>query len=131
VGQQDLEFPLVVKLDQPAAGAAAELLRSGQRWAVVLDDEGALHGWVDSRTLVAGGGLVRDHTRRMEAWIPLGGSLKQAMAEMLTHDAGWVAVLDGGRYLGVLTPATLHSALRHSVTEESGQEQEPSVASLG
>ena len=34
---------------------------------------------------------------------------------MLQYDAGWIAVLDRDRYLGVLTPATLHAALRRSV----------------
>ena len=42
-------------------------------------------------------------------------SLKTAFAEMLQHDAGWVAVLDGARYVGVLTPDDLHAALRRSV----------------
>jgi len=56
----------------------------------------------------------------MEAWVPVGASLKQAFSEMLQHDAGWVAVLDGDRYLGVLTPATLHEALRRSVQDGAG-----------
>jgi osmoprotectant transport system ATP-binding protein len=30
-----------------------------------------------------------------------------------------VAVLDGDRYLGVLTPATLHEALRRSVVADA------------
>jgi osmoprotectant transport system ATP-binding protein len=34
---------------------------------------------------------------------------------MLQHDAGWIAVLDGDRYLGVLTPSSLHGALRRSI----------------
>ena len=34
---------------------------------------------------------------------------------MLQHDAGWVAVLDGDKFCGVLTPAMLHGALRRSV----------------
>jgi osmoprotectant transport system ATP-binding protein len=54
----------------------------------------------------------------MEAWVPVGTSLKAAFSEMLQHDAGWVAVLDGDRYLGVLTPATLHEALRRSVESD-------------
>jgi hypothetical protein len=37
---------------------------------------------------------------------------------MLKHDAGWIAVLDGDRYLGVLTPATLHEALRRSIESD-------------
>ena len=50
--------------------------------------------------------------------MPADASLKAAFAEMLQHDAGWVAVLDGERYLGVLTPDTLHAALRRSVEGE-------------
>ena len=39
-----------------------------------------------------------------------------AFGEMLQHDAGWVAVLEHGtRFLGVLTPQTLHEALRRSI----------------
>jgi osmoprotectant transport system ATP-binding protein len=34
---------------------------------------------------------------------------------MLQMEAGWVAVLDGERFLGVLTPESLHAALRRSV----------------
>ncbi len=45
-------------------------------------------------------------------------SLKAAFAEMLQHDAGWVAVLDRDHYLGVLTPEALHAALRRSVGGE-------------
>ena len=51
--------------------------------------------------------------------MPVGSSLKHAFSMMLQHDAGWVAVLDGERYLGVLTPATLHEALRRSVEAEA------------
>jgi osmoprotectant transport system ATP-binding protein len=51
--------------------------------------------------------------------VPVGSSLKHAFSMMLQHDAGWVAVLDDEHYLGVLTPATLHEALRRSVEAES------------
>ena len=64
------------------------------------------------------GGSVGDHARRMPAWLPPGASLKQAFSAMLQHDAGWIAVLDGpgaDRFLGVLTPAALHEALRRSI----------------
>jgi osmoprotectant transport system ATP-binding protein len=51
----------------------------------------------------------------MEAWVPVDTSLKTAFATMLQMEAGWVAVLDGDRFLGVLTPESLHAALRRSV----------------
>ena len=125
----DLEHPPVVTLDANAVDARRVLQREMARWAVVLDDAGALHGWVDRDELIVG--KVSDHARRMEAWVPVGDTLKRAMAEMLTHDAGWVAVLDGDRFVGVLTPATLHAALRRSVDADDGVQLEPSVSLLG
>lgn len=55
----------------------------------------------------------------MNAWVPVGAPLKQAFGVMLQHDAGWVAVLDGAHFLGVLTPAKLHEALRRSVDADA------------
>jgi osmoprotectant transport system ATP-binding protein len=62
---------------------------------------------------------VRHHARRMEAWLPVGANLKQAFSVMLQHDAGWIAVVDGQRFLGVLTPARLHEALRRSIDADT------------
>ncbi len=112
----DLVQPPVLRLDDRAPAAAARLRGEDARWAVVLDDAGRLHGWVAAEAL--DGGSVGDHARRMPAWLPPGASLKQAFSAMLQHDAGWIAVLDGpgaDRFLGVLTPAALHEALRRSI----------------
>ena len=114
----DLEQPPLARLDEPTGRAAARLCAQGARWAVVLDAEGDLHGWVGVDALGAGG-LVGDHARRMNSWVPVGASLRQAFGLMLQHDAGWVAVLDGARFLGVLTPAKLHEALRRSVDADA------------
>ncbi|MGW2936460.1 ABC transporter ATP-binding protein [Streptomyces sp. NPDC001156] len=114
----DLEQPPVARLDEPAERAAARLHAQGARWAVVLDADGDLHGWAGAGELGTGG-LVRDHAHRMNSWVPVGASLKQALGVMLQHDAGWVAVLDGAHFLGVLTPAKLHEALRRSVDAEA------------
>jgi osmoprotectant transport system ATP-binding protein len=54
----------------------------------------------------------------MAAWVPVGATLKDAFSVMLLHDAGWVAVLDGDHFLGVLTPDSLHASLRRSVGGE-------------
>jgi glycine/betaine/L-proline transporter ATP-binding subunit len=110
----DLEQPPVVHVTDRLADARAALARSGARWAVVLDDAGHLHGWL-SADRAEGTGTVGDAARRMEAWVPKGASLKTAFATMLQLEAGWVAVLDGDRFLGVLTPESLHAALRRSV----------------
>ena len=114
----DLETPPVVGVDDTLAEARRALGQHAARWAVVLDGQGRLHGWL-GRDRSEGEGRVRDRARRMEAWVPARASLKTAFSEMLTNDAGWIAVLDGERYLGVLTPDSLHAALRRSVTKDA------------
>ncbi|WP_062210490.1 ABC transporter ATP-binding protein [Streptomyces sp. NBRC 109706] len=118
VERADLERPPVVHLADPMADALARMRAEGVRWAVVLDEQDRLHGWVPAAEDRAGreSGEVAAHARRMEAWLPLGASLKTAFSTMLQYDAGWIAVLDDeDRFLGVLTPATLHEALRRSI----------------
>ncbi|MEV6547440.1 betaine/proline/choline family ABC transporter ATP-binding protein [Streptomyces sp. NPDC051597] len=117
IEEGDLEQPPVVRLDDPLPRDL------GAPWAVVLDASGDLHGWISAESATrAKSGTVREHARRMEAWLPLGASLKQAFATMLQHDAGWIAVIDHegtGRFLGVLTPARLHEALRRSIDADA------------
>ena len=75
-------------------------------------------GLADARAVMEradGAGTVASGARRMDAWVPAGTTLKTAFSTMLQHEAGWVAVLDGDRFLGVLTPESLHAALRRSV----------------
>ncbi|WP_431782567.1 ABC transporter ATP-binding protein [Streptomyces chumphonensis] len=126
----DLEQPPVVHLDDRLDRAAARLRADDARWAVVLDDRDALHGWVSAEALTDaadGTATVRAHARRMDAWLPLGASLKQAFATMLQYDAGWVAVLEGERFAGVLTPSRLHEALRRSVATGDGDRPRDAV----
>ncbi|MER5259615.1 MULTISPECIES: betaine/proline/choline family ABC transporter ATP-binding protein [unclassified Streptomyces] len=116
IEEGDLEQPPVLHLDDPLPA------RLDARWAVVLDGENNLHGWISAEHAHGGKGTVRDHARRMEAWLPVGATLKQAFATMLQHDAGWIAVIDKdseGRFLGVLTPARLHEALRRSTAADA------------
>ena len=115
IDETDLEHPPVVDLGDSLADAGAALARAGARWAVVLDEAGDLRGWLSVDRTSGGSGTVANQTRRMEAWVPREAPLKDALAQMLQHDAGWVAVLDGSRFCGVLTPTTLHEALRRSV----------------
>ncbi|MEJ7743900.1 MAG: hypothetical protein WKF73_15980 [Nocardioidaceae bacterium] len=78
-------------------------------------------------------GPVADRVERMDAWVDHDASLKDALATMLQWDAGWIAVLDGEHFLGVLTPNTLHAALRRSIgSEQEGVAlEEVSVSSSG
>lgn len=117
----DLEQPPVVRLDEQLDATARRLAAEDARWAVVLDAEGTLKGWIGAEH-TGKEGTVADRVRRMEAWLPVGATLKQAFSTMLQHDAGWIAVTDesdGGRFLGVLTPARLHEALRRSTAADA------------
>lgn len=115
----DLEHPPTVGVDDTLAEARERLERAGARWAVVVDARGGLRGWI-SRARAEGAGTVGERARRMSAWVGADETLKQAFSVMLQHDAGWVAVLDGDRLLGVLTPESLHVALRRSVDAADG-----------
>jgi len=126
IDDSDLEHPPVVRDDDSLADARAVLSREDARWAVVTTPSGDLRGWlaVDE---AAGSGTVTERGHRMDAWLPRDASLKDALARMLQHDAGWVAVLDGDRFRGVLTPATLHGALRRSVEADDRGVEHASV----
>ncbi|MFJ9848788.1 ABC transporter ATP-binding protein [Streptomyces sp. NPDC101150] len=125
----DLEHPPVVHLDDPAPRAAGRLSADGAPWAVVLDADESPYGWVPAAALAGSdGSTVRDHARRMDARLTLGAPLRQALSTMLQHDAGWIAVQDGDRFLGVLTPARLHAALRRSTTADASNVPRGKVA---
>ena len=54
---------------------------------------------------------------RLEAWVSIDAPLEDALASMLLTDVGWVAVLDGDRFLGVLTPESVYLTLRRSLDD--------------
>jgi osmoprotectant transport system ATP-binding protein len=110
----DLVKPPVVNLDDDLATARRKLDAEQAQWAIALDVDESLHGWI-GRADAEGEGKVAEKAKRLNAWVPVNATLKTAFGEMLTHDAGWIAVVDGNRYLGVLTPESLHAALRKSV----------------
>jgi osmoprotectant transport system ATP-binding protein len=132
IDQLDLQRPPVVHDGDSLADAHATMDSDGARWAVVVDPDNNLRGWIgvdDS----AGSGRVADRAERMDAWVAKDASLKDALSTMLQWDAGWVAVLDGDQFLGVLTPSTLHEALRRSVgaDDEGVRLAEVTVSSTG
>ncbi|MDP9075768.1 MAG: betaine/proline/choline family ABC transporter ATP-binding protein [Actinomycetota bacterium] len=125
----DLDKPPVVQADSALAEARRAMDADDSRWSVVVDVDGRLQGWI-GREESNGDGTVAGRSHRMEAWVPLTASLKQAFSEMLQHDAGWVAVLDGERFVGVLTPDSLHIALRRSVDQADGVDLDASPLRL-
>jgi osmoprotectant transport system ATP-binding protein len=100
--------PGVSMLDARAGAGGAD-----SRWAVVVDGDRGLHGWIDLQPGLAG--PVTEHLVPFEVQLPLGTSLRAAFGEMLQHDVRWIPVVDGQRYLGVVTPNSLHAAMRRSV----------------
>jgi osmoprotectant transport system ATP-binding protein len=117
----DLYMPPVVTPRNTVAEALSATSAAGTHWAAVVDEGGRLLGWIepgrvpDGQSGRVGDGALARYMRPVEAHVPIEASLKTAFAEMLQHDAAWVAVVDKDRYLGVLTPDTLHAALRRSV----------------
>jgi osmoprotectant transport system ATP-binding protein len=114
IAVDDLDHPPVVRpsLTMAEARAAAET-SAESRWAVVVGEDGVLQGWVPLDPGLEG--RVSDRLTRFAVEVPLGSSMRTALAEMLQRDVSWIPVAESGRYLGVLTPDGLHAAMRRSV----------------
>jgi osmoprotectant transport system ATP-binding protein len=110
----DLEQPPLVLAGASLADARHSMERDGTEFAVVVDPDRRLRGYL-SRSRAVGDGTAESRARPVEAKVGAGASLKDAFSEMLLYDAGWVAVVDGDRLLGVLTPDSLHAATRPGV----------------
>ena len=110
----DLFHPPQVTPDLSMLDARTAVGGADGRWAMVVDDDVArLYGWVDLEPGLTGS--VKDHLVPFEVQVPVSTSLRAAFGEMLQHDVRWIPVVDGDRYLGVLTPNRLHAAMRRSV----------------
>jgi osmoprotectant transport system ATP-binding protein len=111
----DLEQPPLVRTGTPLDTVRASLDAVGAAYALVVDEHRRLRGWI-SRARAGGDGTAADRSRPVEAVVSADGTLKDAFSEMLLYDSSWVAVLDEGRLLGVLTPDALHAAMRRSIS---------------
>jgi osmoprotectant transport system ATP-binding protein len=110
----DLATPPEVPPTATMEEARQRARHSTDKSAVVVDADRRLIGWV---SLEPGtDGPVGSYTEKFAAQVPLGTTLRAALAEMLQHDVRWIPVTDeSDRYLGVLTPNRLHAAMRRSV----------------
>jgi osmoprotectant transport system ATP-binding protein len=86
-------------------------------WAVVVDQDHRLLGWI---TVGAGASedLAEKHLQKFAIQAALGTTLKRVLGYMLEFDISWVPVVEGERFLGVVTPNGLHAAMRRSVGGE-------------
>jgi len=113
-----LERPPVVHADDALAEARRQL---DSRWrrAIVLDPDGRPVGELD-RERADGDGRVGDRAQPLDATISADRTLYDAFSQMLIHQAIWVAVLDGSRFCGVLTPESFVAAIQRVPAEVEG-----------
>jgi osmoprotectant transport system ATP-binding protein len=111
-----LEHPPTVQPTASLADARAAMERSGTSWVAVVNGDSKLRGHVRAAN-AAGDGRVADRTERVEAWVSTADYLENALAAMLLTDYGWVAVVDGDDFVGVLTPDAIYRTLRTSLDD--------------
>jgi osmoprotectant transport system ATP-binding protein len=113
-----LERPPVVHPDDSLADARRAL---DSRWTrvIVLDRDGKPVGELD-RDQADGDGRVGDRARPFDAVIGADRTLYDAFSQMLIHQASWVAVVDGDRFRGVLTPQSFVAAIQRVPAELEG-----------
>ncbi|HTL84768.1 MAG TPA: betaine/proline/choline family ABC transporter ATP-binding protein [Acidimicrobiia bacterium] len=102
--------------DDALAEARAVFERTGASALPVVDGKSSLCGRLRAEDADHDGQVV-DHFSRVEAWVDIHDSLEVALARSLLSDDGWIAVLDGDRFLGTLTPDAIHKVLRNSLHE--------------
>jgi len=108
-----LETPVTLATGLSLSGARIALAGTGDHAAAVVDADGRLVGEL-RRADTAGDGAVGDRCRPLAATVGPRASLKDATSALLLSDAGWVAVVDDNRLLGVLTPEAVHASARRA-----------------
>jgi osmoprotectant transport system ATP-binding protein len=111
----DLFVPPVVAPSVPMGEVRS--VAGSSEWAVVVDQDHRLLGWI---TVGAGASedLAEKHLQKFAIQAALGTTLKRVLGYMLEFDISWVPVVEGERFLGVVTPNGLHAAMRRSVGGE-------------
>jgi osmoprotectant transport system ATP-binding protein len=114
VDLSDLEHPPTVLPTASLETARVALAAGSGAWVAVVDAEEQLLGHV-RRERAQGDGPIADRIERIESWVSVDSHLEDALAAMLLTDVGWIAVLDGDHFVGVLTPDAVYRALRRSL----------------
>ncbi|PPK93436.1 osmoprotectant transport system ATP-binding protein [Kineococcus xinjiangensis] len=115
----DLDRPTVLAEGDGVGYAATALEVDGRSWGVVLDaDEVHPLGWVSRGSVTqamrvgARQGTVGEWLRPFASSIQQTETLRTGFSMLLAQDQRWLPVLDGDRYVGILTPDVVHTALR-------------------
>jgi osmoprotectant transport system ATP-binding protein len=115
-----LEHPPTLAPDESLAKAREAFAKVDAASLPVVADGGTLCGRLRAEDAIdtpAPGLDVGAKTVRVEAWVDVHDSLETVMDRALLTSEGWVAVLDGERLLGTLTPDAIHRALRSSLDD--------------
>jgi osmoprotectant transport system ATP-binding protein len=110
-----LERPPVFPPDATLAEAREAMARDDAPLVAVVDENGVLCGVVRAEQ-AEGDGAVATRVEPAEATVPVNGKLQDALSKVLLTKTGWVAVVDGARYVGALTPESVFESLRRSMT---------------
>src|SRR5438270_167784 len=102
-----------------ALGEARRQLDGRWRRAIVLDRDDRPVAELD-RDRADGDGRVGDRAQPLDATISADRTLYDAFSQMLIHQAVWVAVVDGSRFRGVLTPESFVAAIQRVPAEVEG-----------
>lgn len=113
-----LERPPVVHADDSVALARSKLDSNWNR-LVVLDASDHPVAELD-RSNLDGDGRVADRAQPFDAVVSSDRTLYDAFSQMLIHHASWVAVVDGDRFAGVLTPASFVAEFQRLPAEMEG-----------
>jgi osmoprotectant transport system ATP-binding protein len=108
-----LDRPVTVTPDTSLDKARMALDDELAGWAAVVDADGRLLGELRREDAV-GDGSVADRLHPPPASVGVTATLKDVSSVLLLSDSGWVAVVDGERLLGALTPASVHAAARRA-----------------
>jgi osmoprotectant transport system ATP-binding protein len=111
-----LEHPPTVQPGDTLEDARRVMATTGTTWVAVVDTDTVLRGHV-RLAAAEGTGTVGNRIERVDSWVSVDDYLENALAAMLLTDYGWVAVVDGDRFVGVLTPDAIYRALRSSLDE--------------
>ncbi len=108
-----LHQPVVVPPATSMAEVARALELGDARYAVVVDGDRRLVGWL-SPDVGGSEQSAGEAAMAVASRVGVGVSLKEALSALLLSDTGWVAVVEGDRFLGVVTPDSLQRASRRS-----------------
>jgi osmoprotectant transport system ATP-binding protein len=111
ITDDELDHPPVVEATASLSDARAAMERAGTTYAVLPPEAGGIRALRQRHA--SGDGLVGERAQPIVV-VDVGRSLEEALAAILLSDDGFVAVFDGPRSLGTLTPDAVYRALRTS-----------------